>query len=179
MKHRTQKCMVWLMLLVMLFSVPAYGQYTGSLPYAQRNIETTYNLETAKQHITKLQETLHQKGKKKEVEQLYDLVVEDFDRLATVVSMTQIAYDKNVLDPQAAKQEAYWKNIYTEQYDRIYSCLHDGFSTEYAKILEKKIGTTLPEGYTALSEQAFALSEREQNLIQQYQQAAAKCIRCV
>lgn len=158
----------------MLFSVPTYGQYQGSVPYAQRNIETTYNLETAKQHITQLQEALQQKGKKKEVEQLYDLVVEDFDRLATVVSMTQIAYDKNVLDTQAAKQEAYWKTIYTEQYDRIYSCLHDGFSTEYAKILEKKIGTTLPEGYTAMSEKAFALSEREQNLIQQYQQAAAK-----
>lgn len=162
------------MLLVMLFSVPVYGQFNSGKPYAQRTIETTYNLETAKQHVEQLQQALHQKGKKKEVAALYDLVIEDFDRLSTVVSMTQIAYDKNILDEQAAKQAAYWSTVYTEQYDKIYSCLYDGFATEYANILEKKIGTKLPEEYTAMSEKAFALSEKEKNLIQKYQQAAAK-----
>lgn len=174
MRNRKYNFMVWVLLFVMVFSVPVYGQFKSGKPYTQRQAETVYDEVAAQQHIQQLQQALNQKGKKKEVAALYDLVIEDFDRLSTVLAMSQIAYDNNIWDEETAERATYWNTLYTEQYDKIYSCLYDGFSTEYADLLKKKIGTELPTEYEALSEKAFALKEKEQNLIQQYQQATAK-----
>ena len=54
---------------------------------------------------------------------LYDAIVDEYDRLATLTYMAQLEYDADESDEQAASEQAYTTDIYSEMGDKAAACL--------------------------------------------------------
>lgn len=81
---------------------------------------------------------LNTQGQEEEVERLYDLIISEFDRLATMAYMAQIMYDRDISDQEAAGEQAYTTQLYSEMGNKAAAACKRAFSLLTAPFLRKK-----------------------------------------
>ena len=122
---------------------------------------------------------LNTQGQEEEVERLYDLIISEFDRLATMAYMAQIMYDRDISDQEAAGEQAYTTQLYSEMGNKAAACLQKGLQSSYRSLLEEKIGEAyVPKiaYYEDYSQEELDLHRKEEDLIREYDQLASGSI---
>lgn len=150
-------------------------QLPDAADYSQRPYEH-YSTQVIDQAMEDFEKACQTEGQEEEVLCLYDLIISEFDRLATMTYMAQIEYDKDVSNEAAAQEQAYTTDLYAELGDKAASCISRGLATSYANALEDRIGgeyVSMLEYYQEDSQERQELDKKEQELLRQYDQLAA------
>ena len=150
-------------------------QLPDAADYSQRPYEH-YSTQVIDQAMEDFEKACQTEGQEEEVLRLYDLIISEFDRLATMTYMAQIEYDKDVSNEAAAQEQAYTTDLYAELGDKAASCISRGLATSYANALEDRIGgeyVSMVEYYQEDSQERQELDKKEQELLRQYDQLAA------
>lgn len=93
-----------------------------AVPYSRRPYEH-YDPAVMEQAMADFEQACAVEGRDEEVLRLYDAIVDEYDRLATLTYMAQLEYDADVSDEQAASEQAYTTDIYSEMGDKAAACL--------------------------------------------------------
>ena len=155
--------------------LPRTGRFFEGVDFSQRPYEH-FSTTVMDKAMEEFELALNTQGQEEEVERLYDLIISEFDRLATMTYMAQIEYDKDVSNEAAAQEQAYTTDLYAELGDKAASCISRGLATSYANALEDRIGgeyVSMVEYYQEDSQERQELDKKEQELLRQYDQLAA------
>lgn len=147
----------------------------GRISYPQRSYEH-YDPGAMEKAMEDFADACSGEGREEDVSRLYDEIISEFDRLATLTYMAQITYDRDVSDEEAAGEQAYTSQMYDEMADKAASCLKNGLSSTYRPLLEEKMGSENAEAITYYEEysgEELELRNREQELLREYDQLAS------
>lgn len=153
----------------------AGGKAHEAVPYSQRPYEH-YDPAAMEQAMADFEQACSVEGREEEVLRLYDAIVDEYDRLATLAYMAQLKYDADVSDGQAAAEQAYTTDIYSEMGDKAAACLKKGLNSSYREALADKMGIEhVPyiEYYRENSVELTELNRKEQELLREYDKLAA------
>lgn len=153
----------------------AGGKAYEAVPYSQRPYEH-YDPAAMEQAMADFEQACSVEGREEEVLRLYDAIVDEYDRLATLAYMAQLKYDADVSDGQAAAEQAYTTDIYSEMGDKAAACLKKGLNSSYREALADKMGIEhVPyiEYYRENSVELTELNRKEQELLREYDKLAA------
>ncbi len=103
----------------------AGGKVHEAVPYSRRPYEH-YDPAAMEQAMADFEQACASQGREEEVLRLYDAIVDEYDRLATLTYMAQLNYDRDVSDEQAAAEQAYTTDIYSEMGDKAQPALRRG-----------------------------------------------------
>ena len=117
----------------------AGGKVHEAVPYSRRPYEH-YDPAAMEQAMADFEQACASQGREEEVLRLYDAIVDEYDRLATLTYMAQLNYDRDVSDEQAAAEQAYTTDIYSEMGDKAAACLKKGMNSSYKELLTDKMG---------------------------------------
>lgn len=146
-----------------------------AVDYPQRPYEH-YSAGVMEQAMADFEKACAGEGQDEEVSRLYDLIISEFDRLSTMMYMAQIQYDRDVLNQDAAAEQAYTSDLYSEMGNKALTCLKKGMQSSYRPLLEEKIGKDYAYAvayYEDSTPEEQALSRQEEELMRQYDQLAA------
>lgn len=93
-----------------------------AVPYSRRPYEH-YDPAVMEQAMADFEQACAVEGRDEEVLRLYDAIVDEYDHLVTLTYMAQLKYDADVSDEQAASEQAYTTDIYSEMGDKAAACL--------------------------------------------------------
>lgn len=147
----------------------------GKAAYSQRHYEH-FDPSAMERAMADFEKACALKGQDQEVRRLYGVIVGEFDRLATMSYMAQVAYDQNVSDEAAAAEQAYTTQLYNELGDKALRCLKKGMDSSYKELLTQQAGKEYApfiEHYREASQEITDLNQREQKLLQEYDRLAA------
>lgn len=153
----------------------AGGKAHEAVPYSQRPYEH-YDPAAMEQAMADFEQACSVEGREEVVLRLYDAIVDEYDRLATLAYMAQLKYDADVSDGQAAAEQAYTTDIYSEMGDKAAACLKKGLNSSYREALADKMGIEhVPyiEYYRENSVELTELNRKEQELLREYDKLAA------
>ena len=146
-----------------------------AVPYSRRPYEH-YDPAVMEQAMADFEQACAVEGRDEEVLRLYDAIVDEYDRLATLTYMAQLEYDADVSDEQAASEQAYTTDIYSEMGDKAAACLKKGMNSSYKKVLADKMGienAPYIEYYRENTGELTELNRKEQELLREYDKLAA------
>lgn len=146
-----------------------------AVPYSQRPYEH-YDPAVMEQAMADFEQACAVEGRDEEVLRLYDAIVDEYDRLATLTYMAQLKYDADVSDEQAAAEQAYTTDIYSEVGDKAAACLKKGMNSSYKEVLTDKMGienAPYIEYYRENTGELTELNRKEQELLREYDKLAA------
>lgn len=146
-----------------------------AVPYSQRPYEH-YDPAVMEQAMADFEQACAVEGRDEEVLRLYDAIVDEYDRLATLAYMAQLKYDADVSDEQAAAEQAYTTDIYSEMGDKAAACLKKGMNSSYKEVLTDKMGienAPYIEYYRENTGELTELNRKEQELLREYDKLAA------
>ena len=153
----------------------AGGKVHEAVPYSRRPYEH-YDPAAMEQAMADFEQACASQGREEEVLRLYDAIVDEYDRLATLTYMAQLNYDRDVSDEQAAAEQAYTTDIYSEMGDKAAACLKKGMNSSYKELLTDKMGIEYApyiEYYRENSGELTELNRREQELLREYDKLAS------
>ncbi|MCM1127528.1 MAG: DUF6044 family protein [Lachnospiraceae bacterium] len=107
--------------------------------------------------------------------ELYESVMDEFTKLNTCQSITQIAYYQNVLDEENAQRQEEITEDSIDLWDELYSTLREVCCSPYREAMETVIEPVLVEAfmeYEEMTEEEKELYLRENSLEQEYETAA-------
>lgn len=107
--------------------------------------------------------------------ELYESVIDEFTKLNTCQSITQIAYYQNVLDEENAQRQEEITADAIDLWDELYSALREVCCSPYREAMETVIDPVLVEAfmeYEEMTEEEKELYLRENSLEQEYETAA-------
>lgn len=119
--------------------LPRTGRFFEGVDFSQRPYEH-FSTTVMDKAMEEFELALNTQGQEEEVERLYDLIISEFDRLATMAYMAQIMYDRDISDQEAAGEQAYTTQLYSEMGNKAAACLQKGLQSSYRSLLEEKIG---------------------------------------
>lgn len=146
-----------------------------AVPCSQRPYEH-YDPAVMEQAMADFEQACAVEGRDEEVLRLYDAIVDEYDRLATLTYMAQLKYDADVSDEQAAAEQAYTTDIYSEMGDKAAACLKKGMNSSYKEVLTDKMGienAPYIEYYRENTGELTELNRKEQELLREYDKLAA------
>ena len=158
--------------------VPRTGRFFEGVDFSQRPYEH-FSTTVMDKAMEEFELALNTQGQEEEVERLYDLIISEFDRLATMAYMAQIMYDRDISDQEAAGEQAYTTQLYSEMGNKAAACLQKGLQSSYRSLLEEKIGEAyVPKiaYYEDYSQEELDLHRKEEDLIREYDQLASGSI---
>lgn len=174
---------------VLVVSVPSYGAasvqaaaserifYEG-VDYSQRPYEH-YSVQAIDEAMEAFEKACAEEGREEDVAALYEQIISEFDHLATMSYMAQLRYDRDVSNQEAAAEQAYTTDLYSEVGNRVFACIRKGLNSSYRQLLEEKIGREYAYGmayYEEETEEQQELNREEEELIRQYDQLAVSDI---
>lgn len=154
---------------------PRMDRFFEGVDYSQRPYEH-FSTSVLDKAMEDFELALSAQGQEEEVGRLYDLIISEFDRLATMAYMAQIMYDRDISDQEAAAEQAYTTQLYSEMGNKAAACLQKGLESSYRSLLETKIGKTyvpMIAYYEDYSQEELDLHNREEELIREYDQLAS------
>ena len=158
--------------------LPRTGRFFEGVDFSQRPYEH-FSTSVMDKAMEEFELALNTQGQEEEVERLYDLIISEFDRLATMAYMAQIMYDRDISDQEAAGEQAYTTQLYSEMGNKAAACLQKGLQSSYRSLLEEKIGEAyVPKiaYYEDYSQEELDLHRKEEDLIREYDQLASGSI---
>ena len=90
--------------------------------------------------------------------------------------MAQLKYDADVSDEQAASEQAYTTDIYSEMGDKAAACLKKGMNSSYKEVLADKMGienAPYIEYFRENTGELTELNRKEKELLRAYDKLAA------
>lgn len=147
----------------------------SDVPYTQRPYEH-YDTAPLEQIMADFEKACAVEGQEEEVLRLYGQIIDEYDRLATLAYMAQVAYDRDVSNEEAAAEQAYTTDLYSEMGDRIIVCLAAGMQSSYRQQLADIIGREYApyiQYYQEKPLEVTDLNKREQELLREYDLLAA------
>ena len=153
----------------------AGGKVHEAVPYSRRPYEH-YDPAAMEQAMADFEQACASQGREEEVLRLYDAIVDEYDRLATLTYMAQLNYDRDVSDEQAAAEQAYTTDIYSEMGDTAAACRKKGMNSSYKELLTDKMGIEYApyiEYYRENTGELTELNRKEQELLREYDKLAA------
>lgn len=151
------------------------GKTHEAVPYSQRPYER-YDPAAMEQAMADFEQACAVEGRDEEVLRLYDTIVDEYDYLSTLAYMAQLKYDADVSDEQAAAEQAYTTDLYSEMGDKAAACLKKGMNSSYKDVLADKMGidnAPYIEYYRENSGEMTELNRKEQELLREYDKLAA------
>lgn len=135
---------------VLAVSVPSYGAanvqaaaserifYEG-VDYSQRPYEH-YSVQAIDETMEEFEKACAEEGREEDVAALYEQIISEFDHLATMSYMAQLRYDRDVSNQEAAEEQAYTTDLYSEVGNKVFTCIQKGLNSSYRQLLEQEIG---------------------------------------
>lgn len=148
----------------------------SSIPYSQRPYEH-YDPAFMEQALADFERACAVKGQDEEVVRLYNVIVDEFDRLSDQVYMAQLRYDRDVSDEAAAAEQAYTTKLYSELGDKTMACLKKGMDSSYKELLTEQMGSEFAPYaiyYEEKPEELTELNGKEQELLREYDRLAVR-----
>lgn len=151
------------------------GDRRAFVPYSQR-VHEQYDPAVLEQAMAEFETACQTEGQEEAVSRLYDTLISEYDCLSTRVYMAQIAYDRDISEPAAAKEQAYTADLYMEMSEKVVMSIQKGLASSYHPLLSQKMGeerVTMVESYKPYTEAELELLKEEDQLIRKYEQLAA------
>lgn len=143
--------------------------------------ELTYDREKLEREIGELSELADEAQEadeavnEEQVLALYESVMDEFTKLNTCQSITQIVYYQNVLDEESSQRQEEITEDAVDLWDELYSTLKEVCCSPYREVMETVIEPVLVEAFTEYEEMTDEEKElylKENSLEQEYDTAA-------
>ena len=143
--------------------------------YSQRPYER-YDAALMEQVMADFEEACAAEGQEEEVLRLYEKLLEEFDRMSTMLYMAQLVYDRDVSDEGAASEQDYMADLYSKMGDEVSGCLKMGLESSYKQLLTEQMGeenAAYMQRHRETPQELTELNEKENDLLQEYNRLSA------
>lgn len=147
----------------------------AGLDYGQMVYER-YDIRDMEELLEQLRQATESGGQEETVRALYHRLMAEEERMSTMYSLADIEYSKDMNSRAASDELDYMADLYTEVIDKLAMGLKEALGTEYASVLEEEMGrgyAGMLRYYEEMSAKELELHQREQELVQQYDEASA------